>query len=228
MPRAAKQTVSRNPDRTRRRLLQAAIRLFSAHGYHGVSVDQIVAAARANKRMVYHYFGSKEDIYAAALIEVFGRLERVEFEAVQEAASPEDRIRQLIAANFRFLDENPEFVRLLLWENLGQGRRVARRAERLSKNPFLERFRAIVSEGVAQGRFRAPRDVRHLLVNFIGLCFVYYSNQYTLAASVGIAPGSARARSLRVAQATDLVLHGLLDASPRDPPAGPGNGSGAG
>ncbi|MGH8020235.1 MAG: TetR/AcrR family transcriptional regulator, partial [Opitutaceae bacterium] len=122
MARTPRQSVSRNPDRTRWRLLQAAIKLFSTHGYHGVSVDQIASTARANKRMVYHYFGSKQDIYSAALTEVFGRLERVEFEAVQDAASPEDRIRQLIAANFRFLDENPEFVRLLLWENLEQGR----------------------------------------------------------------------------------------------------------
>ncbi|MGH8017281.1 MAG: TetR/AcrR family transcriptional regulator, partial [Opitutaceae bacterium] len=84
--------------------------------------------------------------------------------------------------------------------------------EGLSKNPFMERFRAIVDEGVAQRRFRAPRDVRHLLVNFIGLCFVYYSNQYTLATSIGVDAGSARARSIRVEQATDLVLHGLLQA----------------
>jgi TetR/AcrR family transcriptional regulator len=99
----------------------------------------------------------------------------------------------------------------LLWENLEQGKRIARRAEQLNKNPFLERFRAIVDEGVARGLFRAPRDVRHLLVNFIGLCFVYYSNQYSLAASIGIDPKSARARTLRIEQATDLVLHGLLN-----------------
>lgn len=215
MPRSTQPSRLRIPAQTRRRLLQAAIRLFSARGYHGVSVDEIVAAAGANKRMVYHYFGSKSGLYAAALVEVFGRLERVEFEAVRDAAaSPEEKVRQLLAANFRFLDRNPEFVRLLLWENLERGRHIPRGSDRLSKNPFIERFQLVVDEGIAQGRFRPPKDIRHLLVNFIGLCFVYYSNRYSLAASVGVGTETARDRSLRVAQATDLVLHGLVADGP--------------
>lgn len=206
---------TRNPERTKRRLLQAAIRLFSARGFHGVAVDEIVAAARSNKRMVYHYFLSKDGLYAAALSEVFGRLERAEFEAVEaRETAPEEKVRQLLAENFRFLDENPEFVRLLQWENLEQGGHIARHADQLSRNPFLARLRAIVEDAVKQGRFRAPRDLRHLLVNVIGLCFVYYSNRYSLAASVGVHPDSPRYRSLRVAQVTDLVLHGLS----REPP----------
>ena len=60
----------RNPDRTRRRILQAAISLFAQQGFHAVSVDQIVGRARVNKRMVYHYFGSKDALFEAALAEV--------------------------------------------------------------------------------------------------------------------------------------------------------------
>jgi AcrR family transcriptional regulator len=108
----------RNPDRTKRRLLQAAIRLFSDRGFHGVSVDEIVARAKSNKRMVYHYFGSKNDLYLAALVEVFTRLEKVEFEAVEVNAPPDERLRKLLAANFAFLDENPEFIRMLLWAGI--------------------------------------------------------------------------------------------------------------
>ena len=60
----------RNPDRTRRRLLQAAIKLFAKQGFHAVSVDEIVDLAKVNKRMVYHYFGSKDALFEAALVEV--------------------------------------------------------------------------------------------------------------------------------------------------------------
>jgi AcrR family transcriptional regulator len=197
--------------------LQAAIRLFSDRGYHGVSVDEIVARARSNKRMVYHYFGSKRDIYLAALVEVFGRLEKVEFEAVAASSRPDEKLRHLLRANFDFLDAHPEFVRLLLWENLERGRHIAAEAGRFSKNPFMERFRAIVEEGVGQGLFRAPCDIKHLMINFIGLCFIYYSNHYSLPASVGLDLDSKRHRELRVAQAIDLVFNGLLGGrSPKD------------
>jgi len=205
-----KTVLRRNPDRTKRRLLQAAIRLFSEKGFHGVSVDEIVAKAKSNKRMVYHYFGSKNDIYLAALVEVFTRLEKVEFKAIETSTRPDERLRQLLAANFAFLDANPEFVRMLLWENLEHGRHLVRGAAKVSKNPFMERFRAIIEEGVAQGIFRAPRDIKHLMVNFIALCFIYYSNHYSLAASLELDLDSAKNRELRLTQAIDLVFHGLL------------------
>ena len=74
------QPIQRNPDRTRRRILQAAIRLFSRQGFHAVSVDAIVGLARVNKRMVYHYFGSKGALFEAALTEVYQRIEKIEFQ----------------------------------------------------------------------------------------------------------------------------------------------------
>src|SRR5271170_2740779 len=98
--------VIRNPDRTRRRLLQAAVRLFSERGYHGASVDQIVAAARVNKRMVYHYFGSKEAIYRAALLEVYNRIERLEFHAVEGVGQPREKLKRLLDSYFKFLHKN--------------------------------------------------------------------------------------------------------------------------
>lgn len=199
---------TRDPERTRARLLKTGIRLFSARGFHGVSVDEIVAAAKVNKRMVYHYFGSKEVLYLEALTEVFSRLAEPELDAVANVAAPDEKLRRLLDAYFEFLDANPEFVRLLLWENLDDGRHLAANPERLSKNPFVERFRAIIEEGVKKRIFRAPRDTRHLLVNIIGICFIYHSNRHSLAASMGVGDDAAE-RKARREQACDLVLHGL-------------------
>ncbi|WP_334319184.1 TetR/AcrR family transcriptional regulator [Termitidicoccus mucosus] len=200
----------RDPERTRARLLKTAIQMFSAKGYHGVSVDEVVEAAKVNKRMVYHYFGSKEDLYLAALEEVFGRFVRLEIAPLASDASPMDKLSQLLAANFEFLEKNPEFVRLLLWENLDNGQRLAAHPQYLTKNPFMDRFRMVVEEGVKAGVFRQPRDMRHLLVNFIGLSFVYYSNRYSLAATIGLKNTGKETHGMRLAQVIDLVLNGLL------------------
>ena len=103
---ATPRPISRNPDRTRRRLLQAAIKLFAARGYHGVAVDQIVAAARVNKRMVYHYFGSKDAIFEAALYEVYGRIDLIEVRALESGRTPRAKLSRLLESYSDFLDAN--------------------------------------------------------------------------------------------------------------------------
>jgi AcrR family transcriptional regulator len=207
MPKA--RPASRNPNRTRRRLLHAAIRLFSAKGYHAVSVDQIVGAARVNKRMVYHYFGCKEHLYIAALHEVYKRLERVEFLATEATGDPRQQLTRLIKSYFGFLEDNPEFVQMLQWENLERGRHIAKIDHLLTKNPFLDRFRQIIAEGVRAGQFRSDLNIPHLLIHFIGLCFIYHSNRYSLSQGLEIDLTSSKVLAEGRRQAVALVFQGI-------------------
>jgi TetR/AcrR family transcriptional regulator len=211
LPMAKKIIVTRNPERTRRQLLKAAITLFSKFGYHAVAVDQIVAAAKVNKRMVYHYYGSKEAIYQAALVDVYGLIEQVEFHAVQPGGTPRDKLTRLLESYFTFLDENPVFVRLLLWENLEKGKHITKHNHLLSKNPFLVQFREIVEEGIRLGQFRRDLDVTHLLIHFIGLCFIYHSNRFSLSQSLGLDLGDASIKATGRAQVLELVFGGICD-----------------
>ena len=201
--------VNRNPDRTRRRLLQAAVRLFSERGYHGVSVDQIVAAARVNKRMVYHYFGSKEAIYRAALVNVYNRIVAAEFHATENKASPHEKLARLIRSYFDFLDKNPEFTRLIQWENSERGRHIAKQKHLLSKDPFLDRFRQIIKEGISSGQFRRDLNVPHLLIHCIGLCFIYHSNRFSLSQGLSMDLGDPKERAKGLHQILTLIFAGI-------------------
>lgn len=205
---ASKQSTQRNPERTRRRILQVAIRQFSARGFHGVSVDQIVAAARVNKRMVYHYFDSKEGLYEEVLHEVYQRIESTEFDAVEAGGSPREKLIRLLEGYFAFLDANPEFTQMLQWENLEKGKHIAKRGT-LSKNPFLTRFREIVDEGMAKGEFRSDLDVAHLLIHFIGLCFIYHSNRFSLSQSLNMNLSDPKVRARGLEQVLALVFDGV-------------------
>ena len=122
---------------TKEKLLKVAIDLFSEKGFDGATVDEIVNAAKVNKRMVYHYFGSKEAIYREALKEVFSRLQNVELETIHPEDSIEKTLEDLVRAYFVFLAGNPDFVNLLLWENLGKGRHLQPELVALSKAPIL-------------------------------------------------------------------------------------------
>lgn len=201
---------SRNPERTRLRLLTVATTVFSKHGYDGVSVDQIVAAARLNKRMVYHYFTNKEGLYAEVLRSVFERLTRLELKTFDQSDNPADSVRNILQAYFQFLEENPEFVSLLSWENLHHGRFIAKHPDLLSKSPVLERLQTVIQNGVEQGVFRSGINIKHLLVSMISLCFVYHANRFTLSQSVGLDLHSPKVLAQGLQHAIDLVLNGLL------------------
>jgi AcrR family transcriptional regulator len=217
---ASPQRILRNPDRTRRRILQAAIRLFAARGFHAVSVDEIVGQARVNKRMVYHYFGSKDALFEAALSEVYKRIEAIEFHAVERGRSPREKLSRLLESYFEFLDVEPEFTRLLQWENLEKGRHLTKKNHLLTKNPFLERFRTIVQDGVAAGEFRSDLDVTHLMIHFIGLCFIYHSNRFSLSQSLELDLGNAQVKERGLSQVLRLVFEGITTPPTAEKPAG--------
>ena len=123
--------LSRDPDRTRRRILEAALQEFAARGFAGARVNAIARRAAANKRMLYHYFGNKEGLFRAVLRQkIQERRSRVEAQAaVSEQIS---RLPLWFQQNCRDAD----WVRLLAWESLqsakdgvldeGERRRLAR------------------------------------------------------------------------------------------------------
>lgn len=173
----------------RAKLVVEAAQLFAGRGYDGVTVDEIVAAAQVNKRMVYHYFGNKDGIYQAAVTHVFASLQTLETGMIESYAGqsdPEGGIRKLISLYFSFLETHPEFVRILQWENLGEGRHLSEVEVGMSKNPILGHLEALLKEGVAKGVFRADLDPRLVLTSLIGLSLIYFSNRFTLSRSVGI------------------------------------------
>src|ERR1700679_2624901 len=50
---------------TRQRIAEAGLRLFLEHGFEGVTLDAVAAAADISRRTFFHYFDSKEDILLA-------------------------------------------------------------------------------------------------------------------------------------------------------------------
>lgn len=210
---STKKKVTRNPGRTRAKLLKSATALFSEKGYHGVSVDEIVSLAGVNKRMVYHYYGSKDDIYREALIEVYGRLESVEFAAVKKGKDPIEKLKLVMQAYYEFNEKNPDFVKMILWENLNNGEALKEHKNYFAKNTFLKKFAEIIDEGIQEGIFRKDINSKHLLIEFIGLCFIYYSNTFTLSSALNINLRSKRQRKEALNNALDLIFKGILSTN---------------
>lgn len=196
----------------RDRLLQAALHLFADRGYDGVSVDEIVDAVGVNKRMVYHYFGSKEHLYSAVLEQAYEGLRESEekfFAPRKTGTDPRGAVRDLVRLYFDFLRGNPEFVRLLLWENLQRGTHLGKTGPAVTKSPMLAHLQSLLDAGVAAGSFRPGLDPRQVLVSLIGLCLVYYSNRHTLARTVGLDVSAPHAMRHAVEATAGILLDGI-------------------
>ena len=194
---------TRNPEKTRNNLLRAGIRLFSARGYTGVSVDEIVARAGCNKRMLYHYFQNKDGLYVAVLESVFSRLEEIEVGFLREESDLGKCVENLLERYFDFLEENPDFVHLLMWENLNQARFLSRHPQLLSKNPVVEELQRILDKK------RRKISAQHLLIQLYSICFIYQSNKYTFSHTIGLDLHKKAVRREGVRQAAQIILYGL-------------------
>jgi AcrR family transcriptional regulator len=204
------QTKRRDPQRTKSNLLGAGVELFAKRGYHGVSVDEIVNLAGCNKRMLYHYFGSKDGLYVQVLGEVFQKLESLEILVFDSEIGLDKAIALTLENYFRFLDEHPEFVSLLLWENLNKGRFLDSHPGLLTKTPVLHQLAKVLDQARKRGEIRRKINATHLLLLLYGACFIYHSNRYTLRHTVNLK--SDRRKALQEARLFigDVITKGLL------------------
>jgi TetR/AcrR family transcriptional regulator len=161
VPASSKKNPSpRNPGRSRERILAAALKEFAAKGFAGARVDVIARRANINKRMLYHYFGDKEELFKAVL-----RRKISERQAWAEALSgdPEETLPFWFEAACNDLD----WVRLFQWEALqGNWQKVIDEKERLEATAAaLERIRQRQERGQISTEF----DPRHLMLTMRSL-----------------------------------------------------------
>lgn len=201
--------ITRKGELSRQRILDTAIQFFSAKGFAGASVDEIVNAANVNKRMVYHYFGNKEKLFQAVLEAEYWRLEALEIKTLHPEEPIEKIISDIVTAYFSFLQSNPEFVQLILWENLNQGRNIAQMKVPLSKSPMLDLLIQAVNTGKKNGTVRPEVDPQFLLISMIGNCMIYCSNRFTLSHALNLDLNNPRILKKARKAVADLLLNGI-------------------
>jgi len=200
----------RHPERTRQRILEAATIIFARYGPAGARVDDIVRMARVNKRMVYHYFGSKENLYEAVLRQRYDLAAKEEADVAAEFGSPKEQIESLIRHYFHFLDRHPQYVALLTWENLNEARSIDRANLHNVKNPIQSHFERVIREGIRMKVFRKDISAQQLLISCYALCFYYFSNSHTLSRILGVNLAGKQMKKQRLDHVVGLVLEGIL------------------
>jgi len=175
---------TRDAEAARAAILAAAIREFTAKGLAGARMDAIARAAQVAKGLVFHHFGTKDGLWAAALADIYRLLRAGQDEAVLDALGPEQGMRRLVTDTFRRFREHPEIVALMNEENLHRARHLKAAPEvRALYNPLFAAIERLIAEGRRQGLFHADVDVTALYVALSGLGYFYCANRWTLSAA---------------------------------------------
>ena len=176
------QTATRDPERSRRAILKAATDEFVAHGFSGASVNEIATRAAINKRMLYHYFGNKEELFLAVLESTYAQIRTGERTLELDHLEPMQAIERLVRFSYDHFFEHPDFLTLLNIENMYQARHLKKSAKiQQMHSPLVVQIQDVLKRGQADGVLRADVDPVELYITIASLCFFHMSNQHTLS-----------------------------------------------
>ena len=172
-------------EKSRSSILSAATHMFAEKGLYGARIDEIAKASGLNKNMIYVYFGSKEDLYLAVLTELYGKMEKVEDGILEKGLMGEALVEEIIGSYFDFLSANPDFVDVLINENLMKGQYLAKLPRESVQRSSFRQLTDCIERDMDRGIFHRRAEAKQVLLTMITICFSNFSNKYTLPQLMG-------------------------------------------
>ncbi len=181
-PNTSRNSRTHDPERTVADIIEVATKEFAEKGLAGARIDVIARAMKTSKRMIYYYFGSKEGLYIAVLEEAYQRIRAIEADLHLEDLEPEAALRKLVSFTVDYQWANPDFVRLVMGENIQRGEYLARSQKIASISvPAIDALKRVYERGVNDGVFRAGLDPVDLHMTISALSVFHVANRHTFA-----------------------------------------------
>ena len=203
---------------SRTAILDAAERLFSAHGFAATTVKQIGAAANVNSALLYYYFADKETLYRAVLARLLAGLIAAAGKAFDDARSPEAAIRSLVQAQAATLVSTPYVARLIARELVdNEAAHATQLMTKLAADVFT-RLCTMIRDGQRAGIFRGDLDPQFAAISTISQMVYFHLARPAVGIMLGHGvagppPDVARAFALHAA---DFAI-GALTVRPAAP-----------
>ncbi|HUO20958.1 MAG TPA: TetR/AcrR family transcriptional regulator [Caulobacteraceae bacterium] len=196
-----------NPEKTKAEILEVAFKEFADNGYGGARVDEIAARTSTSKRMIYYYFESKDGLYQAVLREYYLRLRGAERTLHLEDKRPLDALAELVSFTFDYHTTHPDGVRLIIVENIQNGRTVSQLPNVEGLNSvIIHSVRDICERGASEGVIRPNIDPVDLYQTIAALSFFNVTNKYTFAKIFQRDMTSPEALAARKASVVETIL----------------------
>ncbi len=142
-------------------ILDAAVRLFSRHGYAGTDTQLLADELGVGKGTLYRYFPSKEDLFLAAADRAMRQLRQTIDAAIHDIPDPLDQLATAVRAYLAHFAANPDHVELLIQER-AQFKDRKQHTYFEHRDASVERWRGVYRALIAEGRIR-PMPVEHIM-----------------------------------------------------------------
>ena len=170
----------RDAERTRKEILEVATREFAERGYAGARVDDIAARMRTTKRMIYYYFGGKEQLFVAVLERAYAEIRRAEQAVDVDQLDPLAALRRIAELTFDHHESHPDFIRLVSIENIHRARHMAKSAAIANLGtPAIDVLARILERGRGEGVIRREIDAVDLHMMISAFCVFRVANRHT-------------------------------------------------
>jgi AcrR family transcriptional regulator len=203
----------RDPDATQARILVAATQEFSKFGLGGARVDRIATRAKSNKRMLYHYFGNKDELFGITVENAYAQFRNAEAALQLDSMEPLAAIKRLVAFTWDYFLANPEFITLVNSENLHKAKHLkASKTTPDMSRKFVARMQSLLRRGEEAGVFRKGLDPVQVNISIAAIAYYYLTNRHTGAIIFERDMMSKDALAARLKFNTDTVLRMLCTA----------------
>jgi len=182
-----KRELLRDAERTRAEVLAVATEVFAESGYSGARVDEIAQRTRTTKRMIYYYFGGKEQLYLAVLENAYRGIREAEQRLQVDHVDPVVAMRRLAELTFDHHLDHQAFIRLVSIENIHRGAFIARLDSlRSLSQPATTLLDEILGRGRTEGVFRDDVDALDVHILISSYCVFQVANRHTFGFLFGV------------------------------------------
>ena len=175
---------------TRARILDAALREFSAHGLAGARTDTIAESANVNKALLYYYFKNKESLYAATFETALGNVMQSTLAVLQTRCSPGELLLRLALNHFDRILTQHEFQSLMQQEMVrfhhGKSSSIPSLTARVF-TPLLKKIQAAVEDGIRSGEL-CKIDWMQVMYSTYGSNVFYFMSAPMMRLSLSFEP----------------------------------------
>ncbi len=204
---ASREGRTNDPARTMAEILEVATHEFADKGLAGARIDEIAAATRTSKRMIYYYFGSKDGLYLAVLEEAYRRMRSIEADLHLDDLAPAAALRKLVEFTYDHHQGNEDFIRLVMNENIHRAEYLRQSKSIRELNiKAIDSIRELYDRGVAQGLFRRGLDPVDIHAAISALTVFNVSNRYTFGTIFDRDAALAPAETLQREHVVQLIL----------------------
>lgn len=200
-----------DPESVKADILKVATREIATYGLSGSRVNVIADKCKTSKRMIYYYFGDKEGLYQAVIEAAYCSVRDGEKGLDLDHLDPVTALETLVEFTFRHHSGNPDYIRLIMIENIHHGKFLEQSETIQALNaPAINRVERIYARGVEAGCFR--KGVTPLELHWFISAFSFFnvSNRASFSLIFGNQLTDEGNQAMLAAHAREMILRFVL------------------